>query len=133
MEKFDLMSYEMLRKKKDLVILLICSVLSVVLSLVWELIVYLEIENSSCYHFQHHRPIWELSIYAVLQSLSKEVILVAIYYVIYWKNRKNLRGFDYRSDIAIHERGGTLSTKYGKISMIERKNRKSQTFSGSHE
>lgn len=43
MEKFDLMSYEMLRKKKDLVILLICSVLSVVLSLVWELIVYLEI------------------------------------------------------------------------------------------
>ena len=68
--KFDLMSYEVARKKKDLVILLICAALTVTLSLVWELLVYLDVQNSSCYHFQHHRPIWLLGIFALLKSLS---------------------------------------------------------------
>ena len=45
-----------------------------------------------------------------------------------------MRGFDFRSDIAIHDREGTVSSKYGKISLIERKNQTaSKTFSGSHE
>lgn len=61
------------------------------------------------------------------------MILLAIYYVIYWKNRKNLRGFDYRSDIAIHERGGTISSRNGKISLVERKTRTSKTFAGTQE
>ena len=101
LQQFDETAFVVAQKRKDLYLLLFCSSLSVLLELVWELIIFLKIESSSCRQFEKETPLWQIVPLSLLRALSDQAVYFIIFYVIFWKTRRQLQAFNRHKDIVI--------------------------------